>query len=246
MECNYGNYIVRMKEREGVAYALIVATISTGIVYGVVIGALTMSGKVFASICTRAGYTNLAARIALPVLLTNPWFVVAISVGIPAITLLIKTYKNSSKTEKNEKKEEEKKLNQLEKKAYEEITTQLNKKSTDCILRDNFDDKNIENILQILRSNNPDKTFCLCYLSSNDVWFCEWVRKELSEKELKQYVTVKNAIVIGNESSCIDSKDVDTDVLRIHLNARFPKLSFTIENNKKEGELKFSWEGSID
>lgn len=100
LSCNlFCNAVTNLKESKGFVPAMIVGSVMTGCLYGLGVAALAVSGKAFASLCNRAGYSSVAARIALPAVLTNRWVVVAISLAIPALILLTSKKPTLNKTE---------------------------------------------------------------------------------------------------------------------------------------------------
>lgn len=69
------------------------------------LGILAALRYVAINACNRAGFTSLAMRLSLPVL-TNPWFVLAIAIGIPALNVLIRALKTKGLEKRTSKKNE--------------------------------------------------------------------------------------------------------------------------------------------
>jgi nucleoid DNA-binding protein len=222
----------------------------TGLIYGVVAVALNALAKAFASICARTGYTTFAARIALPALLTNPWFILAISVGVPALTRLIQALK-TKKTE--EIKEEEKKLelDASEKKVCEAVESVI-EKSADCRLNDfgvfNLNEQSQKNIINKLESNYPDKILGLC--CRNDRWVCFWANKKLNEKEEELVEKIDRWIRFFVDDCCYNvHEEGQLDIIDsvIHLQVKYPELIFSLPMNNydyasKKTSALIKWE----
>jgi hypothetical protein len=261
---NYTAFVEKVETNYGAVPAFAVKTAMTGVIYGVVVAALAALAKAFASICARVGYTTFAARIALPALLTNPWFVLAISVAVPALSLLIQALK-TKKTEEIKEEDKMPSLNPMETKAYKAITGRVDMGYFDCCLVDfypkttdkyenfknikdeildkylNLDKTNTNAIVKALNWNYQDNVFCLRYNLHSDSWHCTWVRKELTEREKKEFKQVENAMKLKiGDSTVINSDGVAQDVLYTHLHAKYPDLTFDITESKG-GQPKVSW-----
>jgi hypothetical protein len=96
----YETATAEVKRVKDIPCAIGAGTVITGTIYGLGVTALAISSKVFAAILTTTGFSSLAARIALPLILTNPWVIVAITIGIPAVMVLINATKKQEALEK--------------------------------------------------------------------------------------------------------------------------------------------------
>lgn len=245
----YNMFVANVENQYGVVPAFAVKTGMTGLIYGVVVAALGVSSKAFASICARAGFTGLASRMAVPVLLTNPWFVLAVSIGIPTLTLLFQALKT--------KKPEEKKpiLNELETKVCQAVGSKI-KKSLDCFLGDigiaTLTDQNKKNILEVLHTKYPDQIFGLCQIKDGLV--CLWAKKDLNIEELTLMEKIDKRIGISKNSEFydVDEKGFDIDISAIltHLQLKYPGLTFSdmgcgYDVGSKKTTGKISWSKKV-
>lgn len=92
---SYYTSITNLRKFQGIIPALAVGGALSGGIYFLGISCLSLSGRLFSRMLTRSGYSELANKIILPSLLTNPWVVVAVAVGVPALILLIDSLKRA-------------------------------------------------------------------------------------------------------------------------------------------------------
>jgi hypothetical protein len=190
----YNTFLEDVQKKYGVVHAFAVKTAMTGLVYGVVVAALAALAKAFASICARAGYTTFAARIALPALLTNPWFVVAICVGVQVLNLFI----NGSKTKKKEESEkcelserELKVCNALEEQMKSTMAGDYDLETSGVETRI-LTDENKKNIIDYLQKKYQTQIFVLSNLSNE--LYCRWAKKTLNKDETELFEKINTAI----------------------------------------------------
>lgn len=93
----YNAATAEVKAFKAIPRTLGAGVVITGAIYGLSVAALAISSRVFAAVCGRIGFSSLATRIALPAILSNPWVIVAISVGVPCVRLLINSVKKHTR-----------------------------------------------------------------------------------------------------------------------------------------------------